>query len=121
MNRVQPLSPVVFVAVQSSRYSGKVHCQKEKIISIQSACSSLRAMVVYDGSEAKATLPGVVSYEAILQQYDVALPISACQVNFAHPLVILFSSGTTGQPKCLVHSTGGTLLQHAKEHTLHVG
>ncbi len=121
MNRMQPLSPVVFVAVQSSRYSGKVHCQKEKIVSIQSACSSLRAMVVYDGSDAKVTLPGVVSYESILQQYDGALPISACQVNFAHPLMILFSSGTTGQPKCLVHSTGGTLLQHAKEHTLHVG
>ncbi|TIX38214.1 MAG: acetoacetate--CoA ligase, partial [Mesorhizobium sp.] len=40
---------------------------------------------------------------------------------FAHPLYILFSSGTTGVPKCIVHSAGGTLLQHLKEHRFHSG
>jgi acetoacetyl-CoA synthetase len=43
------------------------------------------------------------------------------QLPFAHPLYILFSSGTTGVPKCIVHSAGGTLLQHLKEHRLHCG
>ena len=43
------------------------------------------------------------------------------QLPFDHPLYILFSSGTTGVPKCIVHSAGGTLLQHKKEHQLHVG
>ena len=38
---------------------------------------------------------------------------------FDHPLYILFSSGTTGKPKCLVHSAGGTLIQHLKEHQIH--
>ena len=43
------------------------------------------------------------------------------QVEFSHPLYILYSSGTTGKPKCIVHGVGGTLLQHLKEHQLHVG
>ena len=41
------------------------------------------------------------------------------RLPFAHPLYIMFSSGTTGVPKCIVHSAGGTLLQHLKEHRLH--
>ena len=57
--------------------------------------------------------------------YDNALgeqpggPIDFVRVPFDHPLVIMFSSGTTGAPKCIVHGTGGTLLQHMKEHALH--
>jgi acetoacetyl-CoA synthetase len=46
-------------------------------------------------------------------------PVQFERLPFAHPLYILFSSGTTGVPKCIVHSAGGTLLQHLKEHRLH--
>ncbi|TIW71373.1 MAG: acetoacetate--CoA ligase, partial [Mesorhizobium sp.] len=48
-----------------------------------------------------------------------AKPVEYVQLPFAHPLYVLFSSGTTGVPKCIVHSAGGTLLQHLKEHQLH--
>ena len=44
---------------------------------------------------------------------------SKSQVPFDHPLFIMYSSGTTGAPKCMVHSVGGTLIQHLKEHQLH--
>jgi acetoacetyl-CoA synthetase len=46
-------------------------------------------------------------------------PLPAAQLPFEHPLYILFSSGTTGRPKCIVHGAGGTLLQHLKELMLH--
>ena len=46
-------------------------------------------------------------------------PLEFEQVPFNHPLVILYSSGTTGKPKCIVHSSGGMLIQHLKEHKIH--
>jgi acetoacetyl-CoA synthetase len=46
-------------------------------------------------------------------------PLQFEQLPFHHPLVILYSSGTTGKPKCIVHSAGGTLIQHLKEHIIH--
>ena len=52
---------------------------------------------------------------------EVETRASFAQVDFNHPLYILYSSGTTGKPKCIVHGVGGTLLQHLKEHRLHVG
>jgi acetoacetyl-CoA synthetase len=50
-----------------------------------------------------------------------ARPVEFTRLPFSHPLAILFSSGTTGVPKCIIHSAGGTLLQHLKEHRLHAG
>jgi acetoacetyl-CoA synthetase len=61
---------------------------------------------------------GDVSWKAFLGPNDDP-PLSFTPVPFEHPLYILFSSGTTGVPKCLVHGTGGTLLQHRKEQELH--
>ena len=59
-----------------------------------------------------------VSYDAFIDAHPPA-PIVYEQVPFDHPLFILYSSGTTGLPKCIVHGHGGTLLQHLKEHVLH--
>ena len=46
-------------------------------------------------------------------------PLHFEQLSFDHPMFIMYSSGTTGKPKCMVHSAGGTMIQHAKEHLLH--
>jgi acetoacetyl-CoA synthetase len=57
-------------------------------------------------------------YENVIQE-NFTKKIDFVQVEFNHPLYIMFSSGTTGAPKCIMHGTGGTLLQHKKEHMLH--
>ena len=64
-----------------------------------------------------ATLPQAQSLDAF-RSCESALPITFAQLPFDHPLYIMFSSGTTGAPKCIVHGAGGTLLQHLKEHQL---
>ncbi len=71
-------------------------------------------------SESAATGPRRPE-SAIRAPEAVAGPAPFTQVDFNHPLYILYSSGTTGKPKCIVHGVGGTLLQHLKEHQLHVG
>ncbi len=64
-----------------------------------------------------ATVPRAVTLDALLAPFT-AKPVTYERVPFNHPVYILYSSGTTGVPKCIVHGGGGTLLQHLKEHRL---
>src|SRR5690606_37825028 len=76
---------------------------------------------VHYAGEAEAlsqSLPDGRTYAATTAGFDAA-PLTFERLPFAHPLYILFSSGTTGIPKCIVHSAGGILLQHLKEHRYH--
>ncbi len=70
-----------------------------------------------DGSQAPE-LPGAVTLDTFIRPFE-AREIDFERLPFDHPLYILFSSGTTGVPKCIVHRAGGVLLQHIKEHQLH--
>ncbi len=63
-------------------------------------------------------IPGAVPFDTFIRPFE-ARAIDFARLPFDHPLVILFSSGTTGVPKCIVHRAGGVLLQHIKEHRLH--
>ena len=70
--------------------------------------------------EVAAAVPRAGTLDAFVAPYEAG-PVAYTRLPFAHPLYILFSSGTTGVPKCIVHSAGGTLLQHLKEHQLQSG
>ena len=77
-------------------------------------------MIVDYLGEAEAVakaLPRGTTLTAFLQPFT-AKPVTFERLPFDHPIYILFSSGTTGVPKCIVHGAGGTLLQHLKEHRL---
>ena len=68
--------------------------------------------------EVAAQLPRGKTLDAFIDGF-APQPLRFERLPFDHPLYILFSSGTTGVPKCIVHGAGGTLLQHLKEHRLH--
>ena len=65
-------------------------------------------------------LPGAVTWQQVLEQHAKHTEPQYTRLPFDAPLFILYSSGTTGKPKCIVHGIGGSLLQHVKEHLLHV-
>ncbi|MDE2806446.1 MAG: acetoacetate--CoA ligase [Gemmatimonadota bacterium] len=63
-------------------------------------------------------IPGAVAFDTLIRPFE-ARDVEFVRLPFDHPIFILFSSGTTGVPKCIVHQAGGVLLQHMKEHRLH--
>jgi acetoacetyl-CoA synthetase len=119
IDRFGQIEPSILIAADRYIYRGKEHGCSCKIKDIQSRLPSLKSTIVfsYDGGDI-APIPNTMSYQEILTTYK-AEEISFTQVKFNDPLFIMYSSGTTGVPKCIVHGVGGTLLQHLKEHQLH--
>ncbi|MEO0617983.1 MAG: acetoacetate--CoA ligase [Pseudomonadota bacterium] len=125
LDRFSQIAPRVLVAVDGYWYNGKRIDVREKLVQICAALPSVERVVLvpYAGDadltrEALDDRQTVVTWPELMQGDGPTKP-TFVPLPFAHPLYILFSSGTTGVPKCIVHSAGGTLLQHLKEHVLH--
>jgi acetoacetyl-CoA synthetase len=122
LDRFGQIEPSLLFAVDGYYYNGKEIDVADKTIAIAKGLPSVKNYVVIDylgGAENLAkNLPNAQSLEAAIAPYSDG-EISFKRLPFSHPLYIAFSSGTTGVPKCIVHSAGGTLLQHMKEHRLH--
>jgi acetoacetyl-CoA synthetase len=116
LDRFGQIEPKVLFCADGYLYGGKEFDAQDKAQEILAKLPTVRECVVvsYIGVALKAG----VSLEDFLKPYK-AKSLSFEQVEFNHPLYILYSSGTTGVPKCIVHGAGGTLLQHLKEHCLH--
>lgn len=120
VDRFGQTEPVVLLFVDGYRYAGKVHDCSARVLELLPRLRSVRraVMIPYLGT-------GEVPFDRRTLAWDKLLGAEPSaelvfeRMPFDHPLYILYSSGTTGLPKCMVHGAGGTLLQHLKEHRLH--
>ncbi len=120
LDRFGQIEPKVLVCVDGYWYNGKaVDCLEKNAEVVARMPSPVQTVVVPYLSErpALAAIAKSVCWSDLPECADARLKIE--RVAFDHPLFIMFSSGTTGVPKCIVHCHGGVLLQHLKEHQLH--
>ena len=126
LDRIRQIQPVVLFADNAVMYNGKLHEVHDKLKDIARELPQLRACLVFE------TIPGheidlqdisvahgkACSHSEIVQSVSDEAKLDFAQLEPDHPVYILYSSGTTGKPKCIVHGAIGTLIQHKKEHDI---
>ena len=122
VDRFSQISPKILFVCDGYYFNGKEFDRLDQIEAIQSSLPSVKKtiLVPYINSDSHKACKQITLWQHYIADYSEALPIVYSQMAFDDPLFILYSSGTTGPPKCIVHGVGGTLLQHIKEHMLHV-
>ncbi|XP_067376164.1 acetoacetyl-CoA synthetase isoform X4 [Channa argus] len=128
LDRFSQIQPKLIFSVAAVVYNGKTHDHMEKLTNVVKGLPDLQKVVVIPYARSKheidlSKIPNSVFIEDFLGtgrgEADQFPQLEFEQLPFSHPLFIMYSSGTTGAPKCMVHSAGGTLIQHLKEHILH--
>lgn len=121
VDRFGQIEPKVLFSADSYEYNGRTHDCLTKLDEILSLLPTVSTCVVvpYDSENPRHLSNDKTTSIAEFTAPHSASSIDYPQLPFDHPLYIMFSSGTTGVPKCIVHGAGGTLLQHLKEHQLH--
>jgi acetoacetyl-CoA synthetase len=121
LERFGQIEPKVLFCADGYHYNGERHDSLERVRAIAEKLPTLRKVVVVAQLDPRvdvSDIPKAVTLGEWLRRYQPA-DIDYAQLPFEHPVFILFTSGTTGTPKCIVHGAGGTLLQSLKTYKLH--
>jgi acetoacetyl-CoA synthetase len=107
------------IAARSYVYKGKRYELDDKLSAVLSGLAGLEHLVVMGRAAVSpaGNRANCLTWDQVCDVGGAALTFE--RLPFSHPLYVLFTSGTTGLPKCIVHTTGGVLLEHRKEHVLH--
>ncbi len=117
VERFQQIEPKVLFATTSYQYNGKYFDRTPAVVEIAAALPTLNTVVLVNGSLSVNELP-VVGWQEIMDT-DSQSALTFRAVAFQHPLYVLYSSGTTGVPKVIVHGHGGICLEHLKYLSFH--
>ena len=119
-DRFGQIEPKILIAVDGYQYNGKPFSILDRIREVQKRVPSIQTVVLIPqmNPESVVEIPGAVSWNDAAK-FEAPMGLEFRALPFDHPVYILYSSGTTGVPKCIVHGAGGTLLQHGKELMLH--
>lgn len=128
LDRFGQIAPKVLITVDGYRYGGRAMDSLERVRELTRQLPSVERVVVVphlallQEPELPAGVPGAIWWQDALVEGEAAASggqLEFTRLPFDHPLYVMYSSGTTGLPKCMVHGAGGTLLQHLKELVLH--
>ncbi len=121
LDRFGQIEPVLLIAADGYFYNGKTHGSLDKVGEIAAALPTVNDILVIPYTQKSPSLGKLSNAQLLGEAMSGHTPkdIEFEQLPFDHPLYILYSSGTTGVPKCIVHGAGGALLQHLKEQRLH--
>jgi acetoacetyl-CoA synthetase len=120
LDRFGQVQPKLLLTCDGYFYGGRLHDVRECAVAVRAQLGSVERWIFVPYAQPQAPTPdGALRWSELLDEHAGAA-LEFTRVPFDHPHAVLFSSGTTGPPKCIVHGVGGTLLQHVKEHRLHV-